>query len=91
MLTTYIITFDIKDVDRRIDLKKDIRSSFKYFCPIHENALAVRSEKKAKEIRDDLMQKTHSEDRVFVIRTGTEAAWKNSYGEKNDDWLKKYL
>jgi hypothetical protein len=49
------------------------------------------TDKKATEIRDSLGRVMQSGERVFVIRSGTEAAWRNSYGEKNNEWLKKNL
>lgn len=89
-MNTYIITFDIKDKDRLSKLKGILRDTG-YFCPIHENAWAIKVAKKASEIRDELMQYTTADDRLFVIRSGTEAAWKNSYGEDNNKWLKDNL
>ncbi len=90
-MTTYIITFDIQDKQRLNKLKNYLREKKSAVCPIHENAYAIRDEKKSSEIRDELMQFTTAADRLFVIRSGTEAAWKSSYGVDNDNWLKKYL
>lgn len=87
---TYIVTFEIKDSERLRKIKDYLREQ-KHFCPIHENAWAINSEKKAIELRDELMKHIIAEDRLFVIRSGTEAAWANPYGEKNTEWLKKYL
>ena len=89
-MTTYIVTFDVKDKSRLSTLK-GVLQAYKFYCPIHENTWAIKVDKKASEIRDDLMKHTIADDRLLVIRTGTEAAWKNSYGEKNNEWLKKNL
>lgn len=89
-MNTYIVTFDVKDKQRLSTLKGVLRA-YGFFCPIHETAWAVKVSKQATEIRDELMQHTVAEDRIFVIRSGTEAAWKNSYGEKNTKWLKDNL
>ena len=89
-MTTYIVTFEINDKDRRLKVKEYLKS-YSYYCPIHQNAWAVMTDKKAVDIRNALNNVTESVDRVFVIRTGTEAAWRNSYGEKNNEWLKKNL
>lgn len=89
-LTTYIITFEVNDKDRRSLLKEKIRT-FGSYCPIHNNAWAIRTEKKARDVRDFLTPFLTKEDRIFVIRTGTEAAWKNPYGSAHSEWLKKYL
>jgi len=87
---TYIVTFEVKNLERLTKLKEKLMET-KFYCPIHENAWAVNTEKKASELRDELISLTTAEDRLFVIRSGTEAAWINSYGEKHTDWLKKYL
>jgi hypothetical protein len=49
------------------------------------------SDKKAAEIRDDLKVALGNGDRIFVIRSGTEAAWLNAISQKHSDWLQKNL
>lgn len=90
-MNTYIVTFEINDSARLNKIKKYLRDTSNGICPIHLNATAIRSEKKASEIRDEIIQMTTAEDRIFVIRSGTESAWKNSYGKDNNEWLKKHL
>lgn len=90
MKKTYIITFDIKNPDRRSQFKVKLKE-FGSYCPIHENAWAIRTEKKATEIRESITNLLLPEDRLFIIRSGTEAAWRNSYGVKHNEWLKKNL
>lgn len=89
-MTTYIVTFEIKESTRKLKFKEKLKE-FDGFCPIHSNAWAIRTELKAKKIRDTLAQYISSEDKIFVIRSGTEAAWRNTYGIKHSEWLKKYL
>ncbi|MEX6690186.1 hypothetical protein QTN47_21935 [Danxiaibacter flavus] len=89
-MTTYIVTFEIKDAARRLSVKNKLKE-FNTYCPIHDNAWAIRTDKKATEIRDFVSPLMTNEDRIFVIRTGVEAAWKNPYGNDNSEWLKKYL
>ena len=89
-MTTYIVTFEVNDPARRLKVKEKLKE-FNYYCPIHENAWAIITEKKSAEIRDIISSLTIPEDRIFVIRTGTEAAWRNIYGEENSEWLKKNL
>ena len=88
---TYIVTFEINDSTRRRIFKEKIKSISAGICPIHDSAWAIRSELKAKDIRDALKSELITSDRLFVIRSGTEAAWKNAYGTENSEWLKKYL
>ncbi len=89
-MTTYIVTFEVNDLTRRKKVKEKLRE-FGNYCPIHKNAWAIRTDKKAAEIRDFLTPTMVSGDRIFVIRTGTEAAWRNAYGTEHSEWLKEYL
>ncbi len=89
-MTTYIVTFEISDSLRRKKVKEKLKELGSY-CPIHDNAWAIRTEKKSAEIRDFISPIAVPQDRIFVIRTGTEAAWRNIYGTENSEWLKKYL
>jgi hypothetical protein len=89
-MTTYIVTFEVKDITRKNRVKEKLKE-FGYYCPIHDNAWAIRTEKKATEVRNTITPLMTNEDRIFVIRTGTEAAWKNAYGTEHSDWLKKHL
>ncbi|MYA57843.1 hypothetical protein F4X88_16300 [Candidatus Poribacteria bacterium] len=89
-MTTYIITFHVKDDDKKIALKHKL-AAYKNYCPIHENCWAIISDETPAKIRDDLHQVIDDIDSIFVIRSGTYSAWLNSYGEKNNEWLKEYL
>lgn len=88
-MTTYIVTFDVDD-EKSIKKIEQALTNFGFYCPIHSNAWAICSNKSAIEVRDEVGLVIES-GRIFVIRSGTEAAWYNSYGEKNDEWLKKNL
>jgi len=89
-MTTYIVTFEVNDLTRRNLVKAKLKE-FGNYCPIHDNAWAIRTEKKAKEVRDFITPVMTNADRIFVIRTGTEAAWRNAYGTQHSEWLKKHL
>lgn len=89
-MTTYVVTFEVKDATRRTMVKEKLKE-FGYYCPIHDNVWAIRTEKRATEVRDFITPVMTSEDRIFVIRTGTEAAWMNVYGTEHSEWLKKHL
>jgi len=90
-MKTYIITTEINDATRLSQVEEQLKKESGYYCPIHKNAWAIKSEKSAAELRDELMKFIPNPDRLFIIRSGTEAAWTNAYGEENSEWLKKYL
>lgn len=89
-MNTYIVTFEVSATQLE-GIKAKIKSSFSYYCPINISTIAVRTEKTAKEVRELITPFFPAGSRIFVIRSGTEAAWLNSYGQTNSDWLKKYL
>ena len=90
-MTTFIVTFEISDPVRKAAIKKKFREDHASYCPIHDNAFAIKSEKTSTQIVGDLQKISVNPDRVFVIRSGTQASWTNAYGEKNSEWLKKNL
>ena len=89
-MTTYIVTFEINNTQRKNALISKLKEE-PFFCPIHENACAIRTKKDIAELKFELVKITISTDRLFVIITGHEAVWINAYSMKNPEWLKKYL
>lgn len=86
----YIVTFEVA-LPNQLNALYEKLKTFGNYCPVHKNCWAIVTEKKAAEIRDYLTPVIAPADRLFVIRSGTEAAWRNSYGEKHDEWLKSKL
>lgn len=89
-MTTYIVTFEVNDITRKSKVYEKLKE-FRYYCPIHENAWAIQTDKKSTDIRNSISMVMTGNDRIFVIRTGTEAAWLNAYSNEHTEWLKKYL
>ena len=89
-MACYIITFEIKDSAKLSGLKEALMS-YGGYCPLNATSWAILTEKKAAEIRDHLRSKIGPNDRIFVIRSGSEGAWFNAYGNDNSEWLKKNL
>jgi hypothetical protein len=87
----YIIIFDVA-TKGALDALKEKLKQYGYYCPlVQDKSWAILSEDTAAQIRDNLTLALGSADRLYVLRSGGEGAWRNSYGEKNNDWLKKYL
>lgn len=89
-MITYIVTFAVKNTARIEKMESHLRS-YGFYCPIHDNCWAIKTDKTAAEIRDELMKFDKSGDRIFVIRSGAESAWNATYSEDNSKWLKKHL
>ena len=90
-MKTYVITFDVA-ADRTRELIRDyLKSTYSTYCPIHKYCWAIVTADPAVKIRDKLSGFLNADDRLFIVRSGTEAAWRNSYGEDHNKWLKKNL
>lgn len=89
-MSTYIVTFQVDDSVQKNKLKEKLRE-YSNYCPIHDNCWAIITDQTPAQIRDNLSELLNTSDRIFVIRSGTYAAWQNVYGEKNNKWLKEYL
>lgn len=86
---TYIIIYEIADKaneEKAIEYLK----KFNGWARITDNSFAVKSkELKATDIRDELLKFKNEADRVFVIKSGVEAAWSNTRGR--NQWFKDNL
>ena len=88
--TTYIVTFEVNDINRKNNLVAKLKR-YENYCAIHANCWAVVSNQTSAEVRDFLDESLDPSDRIFVIRSGTAAAWKNTYSENHSKWLKEQL
>lgn len=86
-MTCYIICYDLVKEKDYEELYKVIKS-YKY-GQITESTWAIVTNEKAKEVRDNLQKHMDSDDRLFVIKSGKEAAWANVLCANK--WLKDNL
>lgn len=56
---------------------------------IHESVWAVVTSQSAVQVRDTLSQHIDSDDRIFVLKSGVEAAWRGVICKS--EWLKANL
>ena len=87
-MTCYIICYDLRNDRNYESLHKEIKSYSKW-GRINESTWAVVTNKSAVEIRDNLLKVIDNDDRLFVIKSGVEAAWNNSICK--NQWLKENL
>ncbi|OGT60233.1 MAG: hypothetical protein A3E01_15460 [Gammaproteobacteria bacterium RIFCSPHIGHO2_12_FULL_63_22] len=89
-MSCYLIIFEVKTLAKRNELR-GLMKKLGGYCPITRTSWAITTDQRAKEIRDYLKVATAPGDRLFVVRSGTEAAWKNAISTKHSDWLKANL
>lgn len=88
MRKCYIISFDLypnRDYKNLVDAIK----TYGTWARITESTFAIVTLTGATEIRKHLVQYLKQGDRIFIIKAGGEAAWRNAISDS--DWLKKYL
>lgn len=84
----YIISYDLRK-SRNYDSLYEALRSYNRWARITESTWAVVTAESAVEIRDNLRKVMDNDDRLFVIKSGTEAAWRNS--RCKSEWLKENL
>ena len=89
-LTTYIVAF-YADNPATHQCVIDALKIYGHYCPIHNNCWAIQTDMDARSICMHLQTSINNRGSVFVIRSGVEAAWINTYGEKNSAWLRENL
>jgi len=84
----YIISYDLRKERNYDDLYRAIKS-YGTWAHILESTWAVVTSKTAVQVRDHLASYIDQDDGLFVVRSGTEAAWRNVICR--NEWLKENL
>jgi len=86
-LRCYIICYDVAEGGdyRVIEAIKEYGT----WAHITQSTWAIVTDQRPKQIRDNLISLMPDESRLFVIRSGSFAAWRNVMAR--NVWLKKYL
>ena len=89
MKKCYLISYDLRAPGRNYDILYQAIKGYRTWARITESYWAIVTTQSASEIRNYLVQFMDSNDRLFVIKSGKEAAWRNA--RANSDWLKNHL
>lgn len=84
----YIVTYDLR-IQRNYEALLNAIKTYNKWGKITESTWAIVTEQSSTEIRNYLTQFMDNDDRLFIIKTGGEAAWKNAMA--NNEWLKENL
>ena len=88
-MTCYIVSYDLREPGRNYEALYEAIRSYELWAHVNESVWAVVTGKKAVQVRDHLTSYIDANDRILVVRSGAEGAWRNAMCE--DDWLKKHL
>ena len=86
-MNAYIICFEIKNPNH-IKSVEDKLIEYGTWARINANCWSIVTDQSAVIIRDSLKDLAPGEY-IFVIKSGVEAAWTNSYA--SNDWLRRNL
>ena len=85
---TFIISYDLPEGADYSEIHKAIKS-YGTWAKITLSTWSIVTENKAKDIRDHLIETVPQGSRLFVVKSGSIAAWRNVICSNN--WLKKNL
>ena len=88
-MATYIISYDLRKPGQNYDQLYEAIKSYGTWARVNESVWAVVTTNTAVQIRDHLLRFIDTNDRLFVIKSGVEAAWRNSICK--NEWLKEHL
>jgi hypothetical protein len=88
-MACYIISYDLRQPGRNYDQLFAALRAYGTWARINESVWAVVTTQTAVEVRDNLLNRIDANDRLFVIRSGAEAAWRNQICKP--EWLKEHL
>lgn len=89
-MTCYIVSFEPHSEESRARINERLKT-FPSYCPINKYCWAIKTDIRAVQVRDRLAEVMEKGEMLFVVRSGTEGAWRNAYGEKHSAWLKEHL
>ena len=88
-MACYIISYDLVSPNRNYDALYGAIKSLGPWAHVTESLWAVVTEKSAVEVRNYLSGHIDGNDRLFVLRSGSEGAWRNVIC--SSEWLKERL
>ena len=89
MYHCYIIIYDLRAPGRDYNSLYEAIKAYGTWGKISESAWAIVTTEDSVTVRDYLLRYMDSNDRLMVIKSGQEAAWKNAIAK--NDWLQLNL
>jgi hypothetical protein len=85
----YIVSLDLLDPLSNHDALYAQLSTYSHFAKLNGSTWALVTDQSALQIREQLSQHLAANDRLFIVKSGVEAAWRNP--ECENEWLKENL
>ncbi|HRI47704.1 MAG TPA: hypothetical protein PK559_11415 [Ignavibacteriaceae bacterium] len=84
----YIITFELASIGNYVQLYNAIKT-YRIWARLTRSTWAIVTDQSVKHVRDHLGTYIYPNDRIFVVKSGGAAAWRNI--RASSQWLKKHL
>jgi len=88
-MPAYIVAYDLRQPGRNYDPLYAAIKGYGTWGKVTESLWVIDSASSAVSIRDHLTGFIDKNDRIFVVKSGLEAAWRNAMAE--NEWLKSHL
>jgi CRISPR/Cas system-associated endoribonuclease Cas2 len=88
-MACYIVSYDLRQPGQNYDALYDALRTYTKWARVNESVWAIVTTVSATQIRDHLARYVDANDRLFVIKSGVEAAWRNSICK--GEWLQENL
>lgn len=88
-MTCYLVSYDLHKPGRDYEALYDALKAYGTWARINESFWAIVTEQSAVQVRDNLTKHLDANDSLFVVKSGSEAAWRNV--RCKNEWLKEHL
>lgn len=88
-MPAYVISYDLVQPNRNYEPLYTRIKLFGTWARLTESTWIIVSDRTAVDIRDELIRVIDANDRIFVLKSGIEAAWQNV--RCKNEWLRKHL
>lgn len=88
-MPAYIVTYDLRAPGRNYEPLYERLRVYPKWAKVTESTWIVATGWTAAQVRDDLLNHIDLNDRIFVLKSGTEGAWRNTICD--NQWLRENL
>lgn len=88
-MTCYLVSYDLHKPGRDYEALYSALKAYGTWARINESFWAIVTEQSAVQVRDSLTTHLDTNDSLFVVKSGSEAAWRNV--RCKSEWLKEHL
>jgi len=90
-MTTYLISYDLAEPERDYAALEKAIQNYGAYCHLQKSVWLIVCEVGVTAIRDDLKTCLDANDKLFIAKVSSPAAWEGAYDEAIPSWLKSFL